>query len=141
MECCPIHLGTAVSTFQYLMFKVLTGLNNFVFTYLDDVLIFSKSRGEHLQHLNTIFNRFKTAHLKIKLSKCQFFKTQLHYLGHKILAGGLELLPEELDAIKNVAPAKNMDKVHQILGLLGYYQSFASTFTDITMTLPSSYLY
>ena len=76
-----------------------------MFTYLDDILIFSKSWEEHLQHLNTIFNRFKTASLKIKLSKYQFIKTQLHYLGHKISADGLELLPKKLDAIKNLAPA------------------------------------
>ena len=84
----PFSLATAVNTFQYLMSKVLTSLNHFAFTYLDDVLIFSKSRKEYLQHLNTVFNRFKTEGLKIKLSKCQFFKTHLHYLGHKISADG-----------------------------------------------------
>ena len=113
------------------MCKVLTGLNHFAFTYLDDVLIFSESCEEHLQHLNTVFNRFKTAGLKIKLSKCQFFKTQLHYLGHKISADGLEPLPDKLEAIKNLAPTKNVDKAHQILGLLGYYRSFAPVFVDI----------
>ena len=106
----PFGLATAVSTFQYLMSKVLIGLNHFTFTYLDDVLIFSKFWKEHLQHLNTVFNRFKTAGLKIKLSKCQFFKTQLHYLGHKISADGLEPLPEKLEAIKNLAPAQNVDE-------------------------------
>ena len=78
------------------MSKVLISLNHFAFTYLDDVLIFSKSCDEHFQHLNTVFSRFKTAGLKIKLSKCQLFKTQLNYLGHKISADGLELLPEKL---------------------------------------------
>ena len=106
----PFGLATTVSTFQYLMSKVLTGLNQFAFTYLDDVLIFSKSWEEHLQYLNTVFNRLKTANLKIKLSKCQFFKSQLHYLVYKISADGLELLPEKLEAIKNLAPAKNMDE-------------------------------
>ena len=128
----PFGLATTVSTFQYLMSKVLTGLNQFAFTYIDDVLIFSKSWEEHLQHLNTVFNRFKTAGLKIKLSKCQFFKTQLHYLGLKISADGLKLLPEKLVAIKNLAPAKNVDEAYQILGLLGYYRSFAPAFADIT---------
>ena len=74
-----------------------------------------------MQHLNTVFNRFKLVGLKIKLSKCQFFKTQLHYLGHRISADGLELLPKKLDAIKNIAPAKDVDEAGQILGLLGYY--------------------
>ena len=117
----PLGLAIAVSTFQYLMSQVLTGLNHFTFTYLNDVLIFSESREEHLEHLNIVFNRFKSAGLKIKLSKCQFFKTQLHYLGHKISAEGIELLAEKLDAIKKLAPAKNVDEAHQILGLLGYY--------------------
>ena len=79
-----------------------------------------------------MFNRFKTAGLKIKLSKCQFFKTQLHYLGHKISADKLELLPKKLEAIKNLTSTKNMDEAHQILGLLGYYRSFAPVFADIT---------
>ena len=109
------------------MSKVLTGLNHFTFTYLDDVLIFSKSYEEHLQHLNEVFQTFKAAGLKIKLSKFQFFKTQLHYLGHKISADGLEPLPEKLEVIKNLAPTKNVDEAHQILGLLGYYKYFYLT--------------
>ena len=115
----PFGLATTVSTFQYLMSQVLTGLNHFTFTYLDAILIFSKSWEEHLEHLNIVFNRFKLAGLKIKLSKCQFFKKQLHYLGHKISAEGLEPLPEKLEAIKELAPAKNLDEACQILGLLG----------------------
>ena len=107
----PLGLATAVSTFQYLMSKVLISLNHFAFTYLDDVLIFSKSYKEHLQHLTALF-----------------FKTQLHYLCHKLSADGLEPLPEKLEAIKSLAPAKNMDEACQILGLLGYYRSFGSSF-------------
>ena len=99
MEHVPFGLATTVSTFQYLMSQVLTGLNLFSSTYLNNVLIFSKSWGEHLEHLNIVFNRFKSAGLKIKLSKCQFFKTKLHYLGHKISAEGLEPLPEKFHAI------------------------------------------
>ena len=118
----PFSLATAISTFQYLMSKVLTDINHFAFTYLDNILIFSKSCEEHLQHLNAVFQKFKAAGLKVKLSKCQFFKTQLHYLGHKISADGLEPLPKKLEVIKNLGTAKNMDEAHQILGVLGYYR-------------------
>ena len=117
------------------MSKVLTGLNHFAFTYLDNVLIFSKSCKEHIQHLNTVFQKFKEAGLKIKLSKCQFFKIQLHYLGHKISANGLEPLPEMLNAIKNLAPTENVDEACQILGLLRYYRSFIPAFADITVPI------
>ena len=126
---------TAASTFHYLMSQVLTGLSSFTFTYLDDILIFSKSWEEDLEHWNVVFNRFKSAGLKIKLSKCQFFKTQLHYLGHKISADSLETLPEKLNAIKKLEPAKNIDKTYQILGLLGYYREFAPAFADITIPI------
>ena len=131
----PFSIMTAVSTFQYLMSQVLTGLSSFTLTYLDDVLIFSKSWEEHLEHLNVVFNRFKSVGLKIKLRKCQFFKTQLHYLGHKISADSLDPIPEKLNAIKKLAPRKNIDEACQILGLLEYYRSFAPAFADITIPI------
>ena len=86
----PFGLATAVSTFQHLISKVLTSLSDFVFTYLDDALVFSETYDDHIHHLNEVFACFDKGGLKIKLSKCQFFKTQLHYLGHKISADGLE---------------------------------------------------
>ena len=128
-------LATAISTFQYLISKVLTVLNDFSLTYLDDVLIFFQSYKDHLQHLHTVFPKIKEAGLKIKLSKCRFFKMHLHYLRHRISADGLEPLPEKPEAIKNLAPAKNMDEACQILGLLGYYRSFVPAVADITLPI------
>ena len=131
----PFSLATTVSTFQHLMSTVLTGLNNFTFTYLDNVLVFSETYKDHLHHLNIVFEKLQKAGHKIKLSKCQLFKSHLHYLGHRISANGLEPLPEKLEAIKNLAPARNVDEAHHILGLLGYYRSFVPTFADITLPL------
>ena len=119
------------------MSTVLTGLNNFTFMYLDDILVFSETYDDHLHHLNTVFEKFQKAGLKIKLSKCQFFKTHLHYLGHRISANGLEPLPEKLEAIKNLVSARNIDEAHQILGLLGYYRSFVPAFASITLSISS----
>ena len=117
------------------MSTVLTSLSNFAFPYLDDVLVFSETPDNHIHHLNEVFKCFKEAGLKIKLSKCQFFKTQLHYLGHKISADSLEPLPEKLKAIRNLAPARNVDEAHHILGLLGYYRSFVLAFADICLPI------
>ena len=133
----PFGLATTVSTFQYLMSTVLTGLNSFAFMYLDDVLVFSETYDDHLHHLNKVFERFQKASLKIKLSKCHFFKTHLHYLGHRISTNGLEPLPEKLEAIKNLAPMRNVDKACHILGLLGYYRSFIPAFANITLPITS----
>ena len=116
------------------MSKVLTGLNHFTFTYPDDVLIFSKSCEEHLQHINEVFQKFKAAGLKIKLSKCHFLR-HMHYLDHKISVDGLEPLPEKLKVIKSLAPTKNLDEACQILGWLGYHRSFAPAVADITTSI------
>ena len=122
---------------SYLMSTVLTGLNNFTFTYLDDVLVISEMYSDHLHHLNIMFKKFQKTGLKIKLSKCQFCKSHLHYLGHRISANGLEPLPEKLKAIKNLAPARNTDKACHILRLLGYYRSFVPAFANITLPITS----
>ena len=133
----PFGLATTVRTFQYLMLTLLTGLNNFTLTYLDDVLVFSETHDDYLHHLNKVFEKFQKAGLKIKLSKCQFLQTHLHYLGHRISANGLEPLPEKLEAIMNLAPARNADEACQILGLLGYYRSFVPAFANITLPITS----
>ena len=133
----PFGLATAVSTFQYLMSRVLTSLNNFTFTHLDDVLVFSETYDDHLHHVNVVLKKFQKAGLKIKLSKCQFLKGHLHYLGHRISANGLEPLPEELKTIRNLAPTKSVDEACHILGLLGYYRSFVPAFADITLPITS----
>ena len=96
---------------------------------------FQKTYDDHIHHLNEVFAHFKKQVLKIKLSKCQFFKTQLHYLDHKISADGLEPLPEKLNAIRNLAPAKNIDEACHILKLLGYYRSFVLAFADICLPI------
>ena len=67
MEHSTFGLATTVSTFQYLMLTVLTGLNNFAFTYLDNVLVFSEIYDDHLLHLNTVFGKFQKK-LVLKLS-------------------------------------------------------------------------
>ena len=133
----PFGVATAVSTFQYLMSTVLTGLNNFTFTYLDDVLVFSETYDDHLHQLNVMFKKFQKAGLKIKLSKCQFFKSHLHYLGHRISANGLEPLPKKVKVIRNLAQARNVHEAHHILGLLGYYRSFIPAFANITLPIIS----
>ena len=117
------------------MSTVLTGLNNFTFMYLDDLSVFLDTYDDHLHHLNVVFKKFQKDSLKIKLSKCQFFKTHLHYLGHRIPANGLEPLPEKLEAIRNLAPTRNEDEAHHILGLLGYYRSFIPAFANITLPI------
>ena len=75
-------------------------------TYLDDIIIFSNSEEEHLLHLEEVFHWLREAGLKMKQSKCDFFKSQIHYLGHLISEDGISPLPDKLDSIKNMLAPK-----------------------------------
>ena len=79
----PFGLAQAPAYFQLLMNKVLKGLK-FAMTYLDDIIIFSHDELQHLEHLEIFFGHLREAGLKMKCSKCDFFKSEIHYLGHLI---------------------------------------------------------
>ena len=94
----PFGLAQAPAYFQLLMNKVLNGLK-FAMMYLDNIIIFSKNQSQHLEHLETVFSCLREAGLKMKWSKCDFFKSEIHYLGHLISPKGIIPLPNKLDSI------------------------------------------
>ena len=127
---CPFGLSQAPAYFQRLINKVIKGLS-FAFRYLDDVLIHSPDIETHLQHMRIFFQRLREADLKLKDSKCNYFKTHVQYLGHLVSGKGIRPLPEKLDSIKKM-PAPTIPKeVKQFLGLVGYYRKFITRFADI----------
>ena len=103
--------------------------------YLDDIIIFSKTEKEHLQHLEEIFERLQKAGLKLKLQKCSFFKKHIQYLGHFISDEGIQPLPEKLESIAKMPVPQNAKQVKQFLGLVGYYRKFVPCFSDIAWPL------
>ena len=115
------------------MNKVLEGLS-YAMTYLDDI-IFSKNEEDHLRHIEEVFYQLRQAGLKIKPSKCDFFKSEIYYLGHLISADGISPLPDKLDTIKNMPTPKDVKEIKQFLGLTGYYRKFVPRFADISRPL------
>ena len=100
----------------------------------DDIIIYSRSEKEHLEHLEEIFTRLKAAGLKLKLEKCCFFKKKhIQYLGHLISADGIQ--PEKLESIAKMPAPRNPKEVKQFLGLVGYYSRFVPRFADISRVL------
>ena len=112
----PFGLAQAPAYFQKLINDMLRGCN-FAMGYLDDIIIYSRSEKEHLEHLEEIFIRLKAAGLKLKLEKCCFFKKHIQYLGHLISADGIQPLPEKLESIAKMPAPKNPKEVKQFLGL------------------------
>ena len=83
----PFGLVSAPSTFQRLMEGVLHGLHEFSVAYLDDILIHSATRAEHVNHLPQVFDRLRSAGLRVKERKCSFAKNKCVYLGY-VVGGG-----------------------------------------------------
>ena len=130
----PFGLAQAPAYFQLLMNKVLKGLK-FAMTYLDDIIIFSQDESQHLEHLEIVFSCLWEAGLKMKHSKCDFFKSEIHYLGHLISPEGISPLPNKLDSIKHMPAPNSTKEIKQFLGLTGYYRKFVPRFADISRPL------
>ena len=71
----------------------------------------------------------------MKCSKCDFFKSEIHYLGHLISVGGISPLADKVDTIKNMPVPKDAKEIKQFLGLTGYYRKFVPRFVDISRPL------
>ena len=131
----PFGLSQAPAYFQLLIDKVLMGCSSFVMGYLDNIIIFSKTEEEHLQHLEEIFVRLRKFGLKMKREKCSFFKKHIQYLEHLVSEKGFELLPEKLESIRKMPAPRTAKEVKQFLGLIGYYRKFVPRFADISRSL------
>ena len=135
LNMVPFGLAQVPAYFQALISKVLKGLHKFAMAYLDDIIIFSKNKEEHLEHLRIIFQRLKAAGLKLKRSKCDFMKRHIQYLDHLISPEGIQPLSEKLESIRNVPAPKSTKEIKQFLGLAGYYHKFVPRLSDISRPL------
>ena len=130
----PFGLAQAPAYFQLFMNKVLKGLK-FAMMYLDDIIIFSQDELQHLEHLEIVFSCLREAGLKMKRSKCDFFKSEIHYLGHLISPEEISPLPNKLDSIRHMSVPNSAKEIKQFLGLTGYYRKFVPRFADISRPL------
>ena len=115
----PFGLSQAPAYFQLLIDKVLMGCSSFAMGYLDDIIIFSKTKEEHVNHLEEIFVRLRKFGLKMKREKCSFFKKHIQYLGQLVSERGFEPLPEKLESIRKMPALRTAKEVKQFLGLIG----------------------
>ena len=130
----PFGLTGAPGSFQRLMDKVLRGLN-FVTTYLDDVLVHSKTKDEHIKHLNVVFSRLKNAGLTLRGSKCHIGHDKVYYLGHVFSEQGMRPDEGKVRVVKEWPTPKNPSEVRQFLGLASYYRRYIQSFATIAASL------
>jgi hypothetical protein len=96
-------------------------LRKFLLVFFDDILIYSKSEQEHLQHLQLVLQRLRENKLFAKQSKCAFLAPQVEYLGHIISAQGVATDPKKIEAIKDWPTPHNLKQLRGFLGLACYY--------------------
>lgn len=118
------------------MSNVLRGLNwKSVLVYVDDILIFSRSFDEHLQHLAQVFDRLKNANLKLQPTKCHFAVKEVKFLGHVISKKGVSVDPEKTKAVSEFPVPKTPKQVRSFLGMANYYRRFILNFAKIATPL------
>ncbi|GFV99145.1 hypothetical protein TNCV_1511181 [Trichonephila clavipes] len=116
-------LRNAPSTFQRFITEVLYGLD-FVFPYLDDVLVASPTKEEHSEHLKMVFERFQQYGLRINVSKSVMGADQVEYLGFLITAEGSRPLPERVQAILNYKLPETIHDLRTFLGMINFYRRY-----------------
>ena len=117
----PFGLAQAPPYFKELMTGVLKDLL-FAMAYLDDIIIYSSTPEEHLQHIKTVFKKLCHAKLSMKLSKCHFFTKEIQYLRHILGVEGIRPIPAKTEAIKAMHPPVNPKQVRAFLRTSGILQ-------------------
>ena len=132
----PFGLCNAPATFQRLMQNCLGELNlTYALIYLDDVVVFANTEAEHLKRLRAVFERFHEHGLKLKLTKCDFFKSKITYLGHQVSAEGMKPGIGNWKGIAEMVPPTTAMGIQRFLGAMGFYRRFIKGYAKIAQPL------
>ncbi|GKA70200.1 putative reverse transcriptase domain-containing protein [Tanacetum coccineum] len=127
-------LTNALAVFMDLMNRVCKPyLDKFVIVFIEDILIYSKNKEEHEEHLKLILELLKKEELYAKFSKCEFWIPKVQFLGHVIDSRGIH--PAKIESIKDWASPKTPTEIRQFLGLVGYYRRFIEGFSKIAKSM------
>ncbi|GJR73543.1 putative reverse transcriptase domain-containing protein [Tanacetum coccineum] len=132
-QVMPFGLTNAPAVFMDLMNRVCRPyLDKFVIVFIDDILIYSKTKEEHDVHLRLILELLKKEELYAKFSKCDFWLSKVQFLGHVIDSKGIHVDPAKIESIKDWESPKTPTEIRQFLGLAGYYRRFIEGFSKIS---------
>ncbi|GJS77478.1 putative reverse transcriptase domain-containing protein [Tanacetum coccineum] len=132
----PFGLTNAPAIFMDLMNRVCKPyLDKFVIVFIDDILIYSKSKEEHEVHLKMILDLLKKEKLYAKFSKCEFWLKEVQFLGHVVNRDGIYVDPSKVESVKNWKTPKSPTEIRSFLGLAGYCQRFIKNFSKIAKPL------
>ena len=126
----PFGLTNAPAAFMDLMHRVFHPyLDRFVVVFVDDILIYSETEEDHEDHLRVVLQTLRDHQLYAKFSKCEFWLTEVRFLGHVVSASGVLVDPEKVEAVMSWERLKSVFKIRSLLGLAGYYRRFIEDFS------------
>ena len=129
-------LANAPSTFQHFVNDVLRPfLDIFCTAYLDDILIYSENLNEHCDHVWSVLNALKEAGLQLDIDKCEFYKTEVVYLGYVIGVNGVQIDPEKVQALLDWEYPHNVKDVRAFIGFANFYRRFINHFSYLVAPL------
>ncbi|KAL0417389.1 UNVERIFIED_CONTAM: Retrovirus-related Pol polyprotein from transposon [Sesamum latifolium] len=114
------------------MNQVLHGfLDEFVVVYLDDIVVYSRTLAEHVEHLRQVLTRLREHELYAKVSKCSFAQETISFLGHIVERGCIRMDPKKVQAIEEWQPPSDVHDLRSFLGLANYYRRFVKGYSEI----------
>ena len=132
----PFGLTNAPAAFMDLMNRVFKlCLDKFVIMFIDDNLVYSRTKDEHTEHLRMVLEISRERQLYTKFSKCEFWLDKIIFLGHVISAEGIYVDPSKITVIVNWEPPTSVTKIQSFLDLVGYYRRFVQDFSIIASPL------
>ena len=128
----PFGLTNAPAAFMDLMHRIFQPyLDQLVVVFVDDILIYSQSEWEHEYHLRIVLQLLRDHQLYAKFSKCEFWLTEVRFLGHMVSASGVSVDPEKVEAVMSWERPKSVFEIRSFLGLAGYYRRFIEDFSRL----------
>lgn len=124
--CLPFGLKTSPAIFQRILSNIIRKykLSDFAVNYIDDILIFSKSFTEHIEHLTALLEAIKKEGFRLKFTKCKFAENSVKYLGHMISNNSIRPIKDNLISIRNFPTPRSQKNVRQFLGKINFYNKY-----------------
>ena len=132
----PFGLTNAPAAFMDLMNRVCRPmLDRSVIVFIDDILVYSKTQGQHEEHLREVLETLRRERLFAKFSKCEFWLREVQFLGHLVNQKGILVDPAKIEAVMQWEVPRSPSEIRSFLGLAGYYRRFIQDFSKIAVPL------
>ncbi|MCO5595899.1 hypothetical protein L7F22_049950 [Adiantum nelumboides] len=128
-------LTNAPATFNRMMDRIFRPLHHCVGIFFDNMIVFSKSEAEHMDHLRAVIEMLRKEMLVVNGKKSEFFMEEIHFLGHIVSKDGVRMDPAKIQAIQDWPEPVNLHEVRSFLGLCSYYRRFIRFFAEIAAPL------